>query len=275
MIKTRQRRPLVSHLAPPSTIQVEQGDPNAISTERIALIAQYSAAPDQPRSLSEYVAALAHAGFTPIIISTCPSEEPLEFPHGLHPSAVVLRRPNIGYDFGSWASALAFLPQVKTANTVLLTNDSLLGPFSDIQQILEWACEPGPDIRSLTSSHQYVLHHQSYFLAFRGGILADPAWEEFFSRIRVEPDKERIVLRYEIELSRAAFSEGYSVESYVSAPELGCPDDNPTIDGWKAMLDEGIPFVKRTMLTHPDLDTQVREVRAEVAARYLTNIDLW
>lgn len=274
MISRAPRGPLVAD-ATRGSILLERGAPPTHTPERTALIAQYSISPQQPRSLSEYVHQLAQSGFLPIIISTCEAESPLEFPNGLDPSAVVIRRPNAGYDFGSWATALGMIPQVRSSDVVLLTNDSLLGPFQPISDLLEWVAAPGPDIRALTSSYQFVRHMQSYFLAFRRGVLADRPWVDFFNSVRIEPDKSAVVLKYELGVSRLAFREAYSTQEYASGPELGVPNENPTVDGWRNMVEWGIPFVKRTMLTHASTQKEAFEVREFIRRRFNTNIDEW
>jgi len=274
MIQRTPRGPLVADVVQ-GRICLERGVLPGHPPERTALIAQFSTGPKQPRSLSEYVAQLASNGFFPVIISTCESESTLEFPYGLDPSAVVIRRPNVGYDFGSWATALGMIPQLRRSNVVLLTNDSLLGPFQQIGELLEWFTAPGPDIRALTSSYQFARHMQSYFLSFRNGILEDQPWRDFFNSIRVEPDKSAVVLKYELGVSRLAFREAYSTQEYVSGPELGVLNENPTVDGWRNMVEWGIPFIKRTMLTHASTQKEAFEVRDFVRRRFHTTVDEW
>jgi hypothetical protein len=274
MMRRAPRGPLVAD-ATRGRIFLERGILPENTPERTALIAQFSLSPRQPRSLSEYVDQLAQSGFLPIIISTCESAAPLEFPYGLDSSTVIVRRPNSGYDFGSWATALGMIPQVRESNVVLLTNDSLLGPFEPINNLLEWISAPGPDIRALTSSYQFVRHMQSYFLAFRGGILQDQPWMDFFNSIRIETDKSAVVMKYELGVSQLAFREAYSTQEYASGPELGVPNENPTVDGWRNMVEWGIPFVKRTMLTHASTQKEAFEVREFIRRRFNTNIDEW
>jgi len=268
------RGPLVADVTR-GRVRFERGDTKSVFGPRVALIAQFSMSEQQPRSLSEYTRALSSGGFTPVVISTCESPLPLTFPYGIADDTVIIRRPNEGYDFGSWATALGVLPGIRHSDVVLLTNDSLMGPFAPITGLLDWVSAPGPDIRALTSSYQFVRHMQSYFLAFRGGILADPPWEDFFNGVRIEPDKMSIVLRYELGVSRTAFSEGYSTQEYMSGPELGVPSQNPTIDGWRQLLERGVPFVKRTMVTDPSTVKEANEVREYVKRRYHTDVNQW
>lgn len=255
-------------------IRLERGSRDAIdAAERVAIVAQYSATPVQPLSLSRYLAALDASGYATAVVSTAEFDEPLEFPHGVPDRTVVIRRPNLGYDFGSWTTGLGWIPGVRSKPVVLLTNDSMLGPFAPIDELLEWAAEPpGPDIRCLTSSFQFGRHMQSYFLSFRGGILADPVWRRFFDGIRVQSTKEDVVMAYELRLSRLAFSESYSTDEWVTGPDIGAGDENPTIRAWQGIIASGAPFLKRTILTHPDLTAE-----AAASAEYLQrlyNIDI-
>ncbi|WP_237564119.1 rhamnan synthesis F family protein [Actinomyces sp. 432] len=257
-------------------VHIERGDPHAVvGSDRVALVAQFSAGPVQPRSLSEYLQRLDAAGYATVVISTCETTAPLEFPAGVPTDTMVIRRPNLGYDFGSWATALGCIPELREAGTVLLTNDSLLGPFGPIEHLLEWAAAPGPDIRGLTASYQFAYHVQSYFLAYRGGILADRPWRDFFNSVRVEPGKDEVVLSYEIGVSRTAFSECYSSEVWVTGPELGVPYGNPTVDGWKNLIESGVPFLKRTIMTHPSTQAEAAEAAQYIRRRFGTDVNDW
>ncbi|WIY82640.1 rhamnan synthesis F family protein [Propionimicrobium sp. PCR01-08-3] len=243
--------------------------------DRVVLVAQYSPTSVQSQSLSAYLHALAANAYLPMVISVCSDRRPLEFPYGIPDEVVVVRRPNIGYDFGSWADLMNQYPQIRACDTVLLTNDSLLGPFAPIDHLLEWAASPGPSIRALTQSFQFTQHMQSYFLAFRGGILADEPWVEFFNSVKVEPDKEAIVQQYEIGASRLAFSEAYSSQSWVTGPELGVPNGNPTVDGWRNLIETDVPFLKRTIMTHPSTMSEAVEAQRYIKRRFDADVNEW
>lgn len=270
----RQRGELVIE-AMRGKVALERGDiQQLVGQKNIALIAQYSQSRQQSRSLSQYLRELKKGGFFPVVISTC-SEGPLEFPHGIPDEIIILQRPNVGYDFGSWATALGVLPGVREADTVLLTNDSLLGPFSSIQHLLEWIKKPGADICAMTSSFQFVRHLQSFFLAFRGGILADQPWRDFFDGIRQQGDKYDVVTKYELGVSRTAFANAYSTEEWVSSSELGVPYGNPTVDAWKKLIESDVPFLKRTIMTHPSTEEEAVEAAMYIQRKYRTDIKEW
>ncbi|MCF2705938.1 glycosyltransferase [Arcanobacterium haemolyticum] len=269
------RGPLVQDVTR-GKVYIERGHTSELTrTGKIAIIAQFSVGQVQPRSLSEYLRQLELNGYATLVVATCESETPLEFPYGIPDKTVIMRRPNLGYDFGSWATALGVIPEIRSCPVVLLTNDSLLGPFAPIDHLLKWAAKPGPDIRGLTSSYQFVRHIQSYFLAFRGGILNDAPWRAFFNDIRVEPDKDNVVLAYELGASKVCFSEAYSWDEWVTGPDLGVPYSNPTVDGWKNLIESGVPFLKRTVMTHPSTMAEAVEASTYVARRFNQDITQW
>ncbi len=275
MIFRRTRGPLV-HDVTKGKVRIERGDASVLTrTGKVAIIAQYSATQVQPRSLSEYLRQLEANDYATLIVATCEAPEPLTFPHGIPEETVIMRRPNLGYDFGSWATALGTLPQLRRCPVVLLTNDSLLGPFAPIDHLLAWAGKPGPSIRGLTSSYQFVRHIQSYFLAFRQGILDEAPWRDFFNNVRIEPDKDRVVLSYELGTSRLCFAEAYSWDEWVTGPDLGVPYSNPTVDGWKNLIEADVPFLKRTIMTHPSTLSESAEAAVYIQRRFNEDITQW
>ncbi len=71
------------------------------------------------------MATLVDAGYLVVVVSTAEVPEPLDWSSDRPERLTVLRRPNLGYDFGSWATAIDRYPQVVEADRVLLLNDSL------------------------------------------------------------------------------------------------------------------------------------------------------
>lgn len=271
----RNRRPLV--LADGPDVRLETGPIDLIDrTDRIALIAGWTPAARQSRSLLAYVRELAAAHYVPVLINAGPDPSPLTFPGDLPAETIIFRRPNRGYDFGSWASVLAAYPQIAHIPTVLLTNDSLVGPFAPIGDLLNWvADEAQTDVVAITDSLQFAPHLQSYFLAMRGGVLADPVIAALYARIRVEPGKSEVVLRYEVELLRALQSAGFSCYAMYRSDYLGVAGKNPTLAAWFKLLNEGFPFVKRTMITDPKTAPAADSARTAVRRMYGEDINDW
>ena len=102
---------------------------------RVAVVAHWAAVPTVSRSVEVLVGELAAAGYDVIVSSAAECSGPLQW-RDLPPEVSVFRRPNLGYDFGSWAQILELLPRVRSAEVALLVNDSLVGPFRPLAPLL-------------------------------------------------------------------------------------------------------------------------------------------
>ena len=104
----------------------------------------------------------------------------------------MLRKPNVGYDFGSWSVALQLIPEIASADRTLLVNDSMIGPFTPLEPILAKFDSTAADVWALTDTKQFGHHLQSYFLGFCNGVLAERPLGAFWGNIRHHTDKMRI-----------------------------------------------------------------------------------
>lgn len=268
------KRPLV--ITGKTDIRIEFGDISKIlAKEKVAIVAGYSCAAKQPKSLCAYLSELTKAGFGVLLVSTSNAPESLQFSESISPEVVVARRPNVGYDFGSWAMALHTFPELAKKETVLLTNDSLVGPFSSIQDILSRISNADTDVVAATSSAQIKPHLQSFFLGFRHGILAEKELSLFFQRVRVEVSKQDVVIRNELALLETLNSLGYSYEVLYRADILGVGTDNPTLMGWRKLLEYGFPFVKATIIKNPETAPHGYDVARVVKELYAVDLDEW
>ena len=119
-------------------------------------------------------------------------------------ATTVLRRANVGYDFGSWASVLAAFPGVAAASRVLLVNDSLIGPFAPLAPILaDFEVVPDPGVGAVGVAAAPAARAE----LLRGVQGRDPRrirrCSAFWSDIRVESRKAKIVRYNELGLSEA------------------------------------------------------------------------
>jgi lipopolysaccharide biosynthesis protein len=242
---------------------------------RAAVLAHW--APDRrlSRSVRELTRALLERDYQVVLVSTAEAPEPLEW-SGPQPGHVtVLRRPNIGYDFGSWATALARYPQVASADHVLLLNDSLVGPFAPLDDLLARFEASPADVWGITDTSQFGHHLQSYCMGFRGRCLQEAELRRFWRSIRVEPSKDDVIWRDEIGLSRLLHQERFVVEAAIPYRLVVGDGQNPTIVGWRRLLDRGFPFVKRELLRWPELVPDGALVRPELRRRYDVEADEW
>jgi len=237
--------------------------------ERAAVVASWSARPEASRSLRRLVAELSRAGFEVLLVRAVDGPGVLDWgAAGLPAGVTVVRRPNVGYDFGSWCAALASFPGVTKADRLLLVNDSFLGPFAPLQNVLRHFDEAPVDVWGLASSAQIGFHLQSHMIGFRNAVLADPGPQRFWRGIRVQPSKPEMIAAYEVGQTTMLRSESYSIMAefpYQWIEPVGC---NVTVEGWDQLLDRGFPFVKRELVKEPFIQTGIMRIeRDAVVAR--------
>lgn len=249
------------------------GDPR--DAGRTAVVAHFATTARVTRSFAALVSELRAAGYAVVVVSGSPGTEPLRWGDTPLDGVTVLRKPNVGYDFGSWAVGLATFPEIAGQERVILTNDSLMGPFASPAPLLDRLSSSPADVWGLTETMQFVRHLQSYFLAFRGGVLQERPLAQFWGDVRHYGDKQLVIHRGELGLARLLAREGFSMDAAFPAQSVTRPEDNPTLAGWRNLLDGGFPFVKRELVRRPDLVPDGQDVAAEVRRRFGADLDEW
>ena len=221
--------------------------------DRVAVIAHWSTKAQVSRSLSVLTRSFVDREYRVVLCSAAPIPDRLRLPDDLADRVTVLRKPNVGHDFGSWAVAQAWEPSICQARHVILVNDSLAGPFGDLGDIISRCETSRADVFGLTNTTQFGPHLQSYFLGFNGGVLADPPLAAFWRGVRHERDKANVIQRNEIGLSKLLRRAGFSQDA--AFPHWKVVEDglNPTIRGWRGLLELGFPFLKREILRTPEV----------------------
>lgn len=243
---------------------------------RVAVVVQWGPDNRLSRSVFELTRSLVDYGYPVVLVSACEDPRPLEWPSEKPANLTVLRRPNIGYDFGSWAAALNWNPRIAAADQVLLLNDSLAGPFRPIDHLLRRFDESAADVWGLTDSTQLgQAHLQSYCLGFKGDCLQEAPLARFWRDIRVERCRDDIIRRYELGLGRLLQQEHFVIEAAFRYHRTVGQARNPTIHGWRRLLDDGFPFVKRELLRRPEVAEDGEMVREELRRRFGVDVDEW
>ena len=236
--------------------------------ERVVVLAHWSREATVSRSVSETSRQLSAHGYDVLISSSAECDGALVWPDGLPPRVSVFRRPNVGYDFGSWSQALERFPGVRAAPLAVLINDSLLGPFASIAEILERMESDSHPVWGLVSTSQDAPHLQSHFVAYRDGLLNTSQLRRFWSDVRVEPSKAAVIRRYEIGLAPVLAGMGVAVGAGFPWQSVVVAGGNPTSAGWRRLMLRGFPYVKRELVLRPppevpdtdDIPTVVRRL---------------
>lgn len=216
---------------------------------KVAVLAQFSASSQLSRSVTELVRELNRHGYYVVMSSACVDPAPLRW-HGDPPESVaILRKPNVGYDFGSWAVAFAEEPRLLDAERLLVVNDSMLGPFWGLDEVIDHFERTDGDIWGLTQTHQVIPHLQSYFLGFNRSVIESPVFADLWSQVRVEPTKTDVIFRYELGFARTFYVEGFVARSFAGGQVLARFGENPAVLGWRRLLELGVPLIKREIIT--------------------------
>jgi len=132
---------------------------------------------------------------------------------------VILRR-NHGYDFGSYQAGILEMGGAHDYEQILLTNDSVYGPFYDLKAIFEEFVRRDIDIWSITDSMEHEYHLQSYFLVFKREAWRHPLIQQFWKKLWLMSSKKAVIHVYEIGLSRAAKRAGLRLGAWCDYPRV-------------------------------------------------------
>ena len=110
-------------------VRVEGDDPlpAAGTVTRVAILAHWSDSVRLSRSVRTIVSTLVEAGYRVVLVSTAEEHDPLDWVDDRPDSVTVIRRPNFGYDFGSWGD------RDRSGST-----DRRSGSGADLQRQLGW-----------------------------------------------------------------------------------------------------------------------------------------
>jgi lipopolysaccharide biosynthesis protein len=272
----RHARSRVNDLSSPPQLEAGPDIRGWSGLDRVAIVVHWSADGSVSRSVSQYVQQLTGLGYKVAVCSTSEAPAPLSWRFGRPADVAVYRRPNIGIDFGTWGAMLSSFPRLRAADKVLLLNDSLVGPFASIDPIITSFEEATCDVWGLISSNQMSPHFQSHFVGYKQGVLTDAPLVHFWTNVRLQPTRDRLISRYERGLSRLALRVGYRLGVGFPWHWVVQARQNPTILGWRRLLQYGFPWVKRELVwkPYPHL-TDAADVAEVVRQRFGEDVHAW
>jgi lipopolysaccharide biosynthesis protein len=162
----------------------------------------------------------------------------------------ILVRENRGYDFAAWADAIRRLSRrLATLPVVAIANDSVFGPLTSFDAMLDRADSVDADVIGMTDSYEIVHHYQSYLLFFRNRALRSAAFRRFWHQVEIG-DRDFVIDRYEVRLLGKMLDAGLRCTCLFPTPAE--PLINPTLTRWRELIDAGFPYIKADLLrTNP------------------------
>jgi len=197
----------LDRFAPQQPEIFEASEGQAPLTRSLALYLHWSPDGRISRMVRRQVRLWREAGFACVFVTN--AAPPAEDWGAIAADTVLrIRRANIGRDFGAWRDAAAIaLQRFGTPQELLLTNDSVLGPFLPLPPLVDAWRAGGDGFFGLTESLGGGAHLQSYALLGRG----EKAVAEMLGHLASLKDsrsKWLLVQRGEIGLSQRMFRAG-------------------------------------------------------------------
>jgi glycosyltransferase involved in cell wall biosynthesis len=169
-------------------------------------------------------------------------------------------KKNNGYDFGSWATGIQFLgDKLSQLDLLLLANDSVLGPFSDLGGVVDKMQTTQSNVFAVSDSFEINYHLQSYFVLYDQLAINSEVFLNFWLDFNVVEDKLLLILKNEIGFSQQLIDNGLKLGALVPASELGFLN-NSHVYWKKSILQYHSPFIKIELLRDNPLNIDISTV---------------
>ena len=132
---------------------------------------------------------------------------------------------------------------INTANELIFANDSCFGPLLPFEKIWNTMQKKDCDFWGITKNDIDVEYHiQSFFLVFKENVFKTKLFDNFINSITKQENKNEIIKKYEIGLSKLLLENGFKSASYCNYPiarnitqDLFYNDLTPLIKKWEIL----------------------------------------
>ena len=204
----------------------------------------------------------------------------------------ILERPNAGLDVGAYQAGLEHLGWDRLADfdELILTNHTSYAPLRPWEEVLTraegwgdisfWGMTEHAAMRPhpFLAKRELPRHLQSHWIAVRRGLLADPAFREYWEQMPPVSSYRDSIQWHESRFTGHFAELGHTWE--VAFPVDRYRSENPAIEEAPALLADGCPLLKRRALFHDPLHQDRQAVvggellEAAVAAGYSEDLIL-
>jgi len=197
-----------------------------------------------------YIKSISEQNFDIVFISTAENLNIKEIKKISYYCRDVIVKENIGYDFGAWATGIAYMnKEVNKYRTLLLCNDSVYAPLFPLNEMFD-RMNNRYDFWGITDSLEVHHHLQSYFMVFDKKVFTALLFKNIWNTYKVYKIKRNIILNYEIGLSQKLLKNGFSMGAYCSYSELNLSRvRNSSHYKWKELIEKfRCPMIKVELL---------------------------
>lgn len=125
------------------------------------------------------------------------------------------------YDFGSYKYGYLYAKENNLLNTeeLILANDSCFGPLLSFEDIWNEINKKECDFWGINQNDIDVdFHIQSFFIVFKENIFKNELFNNFIINIKKQENKDEIIKKYEIGLSKLLLENGFKAQSFCNYP---------------------------------------------------------
>lgn len=153
-----------------------------------------------------------------IFVTNCPEISDSEVEKVKNLTSKIIIRKNIGYDFGAYFSGYSSAKNKEKYQNIVFANDSAYGPFYSVSKVFDEMNNRGLDAWAITDNCIAEYSLQSYFLCFDNKLI--PFLNKFFEEFEYIDDKEKVVLEYEVKLSKKLIEQNYNISAFCNHNEV-------------------------------------------------------
>jgi O-antigen biosynthesis protein len=213
----------------------------------VAVLAHWDARGRFGEPARQTARALRDAGFEVVVVSTATVDHAGFAAEVGADATAVVTRPNVGFDFASWAAGLELLRRADARpERLVLLNSSMYGPVTPIGPMLDRLYATGADVMGATESREFRPHLQSWFLAFTRRAWESERFVRYWRHVRPATDKWGTILAHEQRWATDLAPSGTRPAVAVTTRMLRTRR-NPLTFTWREVVLAGVPFVKRSL----------------------------
>lgn len=222
-----------------------------MANKRLFVFAAYDVQGFVDGSLLHYVSELTKVGDVIFVMDSNATDEELDKVKKLGNVLYASAERHNEYDFGSYKRGFKYALDNGLLNKydwVYFVNDSVYGPLWGLAPILQDLESRGVDFTGMVDFENALtpVQIQSWFLGLSKKLVKQSFVADFFDKVCHQEEKQLIVLKYEVGLSRLILKNGYMFSTLVKGQigEVSHSMYEKPIDMFKA----GIPFLKKNGL---------------------------
>lgn len=207
-----------------------------------------------------YLNALKDVADTIIFVSDCNlSEDEKSKLTGI--ADYVLAEKHGEYDFGSYKRGFFFAKERNLEfDELIFANDSVFGPIYSLVHVFDKMKKKKCDFWGLMKNRFGIIrepkinvarfepHVHSYFILLKKQVFESNVFVNFMQNVKQEPDKESIVTKYEVGLSRELSANGFKYD--VCFKQYGHTNNVLSAKWNKLITKYKFPFIKTSILRY-------------------------